>query len=580
MTVEAAPGIGVLRDTCNVYVLPVAGGGAVAVDAGSGLLFDRLEELGLERITDVLVTHHHRDQVQGLRRAVEHGARVWVPPVEVELVAEVDRHWQSRQIDIDYDLSEDRFSLLDQVPVAGTVDEYRTRAYGGLDVYTLPTPGHTLGSVSYVVELGGRRVGFVGDLLHGEGRVWSLAATQWTYGGIEGLEATIVSLAEVEKRALDLVLPSHGGPAGGIAELRARLGALARLRTAGDWSLEDRLATPFDRITPHLWRNRTTYANSYLLVSDSGRCLGIDFGYDQATWRRPLLWSLDGLDVDAVVVTHYHDDHVAGLNLLRAVRGAEVWAPANVAPILEEPHRHDLPCLWPDPIPVDRTLALGEPVRWREYELTPYAFPGHTRYAAAIAVEVDGRRVLATGDQYATNGSGTVLNYQYRNRFRRDDFVQTAALVRRLRPDLLVSGHWLPHEVDDAYLDALERDALVLERLHEELLPDEGFGEEGFGARIEPYRSRVAPGGELELAVEVVNPFPRPETARVAFVAPEGWSVEPREQEVELGPHGTAAIAARVRVGAVPVRRARLAADLVVGDTRFGQQAEALVDVE
>jgi hypothetical protein len=34
-----------------------------------------------------------------------------------------------------------------------------------------------------------------------------------------------------------------------------------------------------------------------------------------------------------------------------------------------------------------------------------------------------------------------------------------------------------------------------------------------------------------------------------------------------------------VRVGAKAVRRARIAADLTVGDVRFGQQAEALVTV-
>jgi hypothetical protein len=36
----------------------------------------------------------------------------------------------------------------------------------------------------------------------------------------------------------------------------------------------------------------------------------------------------------------------------------------------------------------------------------------------------------------------------------------------------------------------------------------------------------------------------------------------------------------RVLPGRTPVRRARVAADLTVGGVRFGQQAEALVDVE
>src|SRR5919204_5795231 len=179
-TLEIATGVCCVRDTCNVYVLR-AGQEAVLIDFGSGAVLDQLGALGIERVTDVLITHHHRDQLQGLQRAVDAGARVWVPPVERELVADVDRHWLVRPLDNDYDLSQDRFSLLEPVPVSGTVDEYRTRRYGAFDVYTLPTPGHTVGSVSYLVDADGRRVAFTGDLIYGKGKVWSLAATQWSY---------------------------------------------------------------------------------------------------------------------------------------------------------------------------------------------------------------------------------------------------------------------------------------------------------------------------------------------------------------------------------------------------------------
>src|SRR3954471_10883853 len=175
-------GVQRLPDTCNAYFV-ASGTVAVAIDFGSGLVLDRLDELGVDRLTDVLVTHHHRDPVQGLRRAADAGIRIWVPPIERELISGVDARWQRRQLDNDYDLRQDRFSLLEQVPVAGTVDEYRTRRYGGVEVHALPVPGHTIGSVAYLVEAGGRRLAFSGDLAYGEGKVWSLAATQWSYGG-------------------------------------------------------------------------------------------------------------------------------------------------------------------------------------------------------------------------------------------------------------------------------------------------------------------------------------------------------------------------------------------------------------
>ena len=125
-----------VRDTCNVYVLR-SGPEAVLVEFGSGAVLDRLDELGVDRVTDVLVTHHHRDQVQGLERAAAAGIRIWVPPVERDLFERVDGRWAARPLENDYDVREDRFSLLRPVRVTGTVDEYRTRRYGAFDVYAL-----------------------------------------------------------------------------------------------------------------------------------------------------------------------------------------------------------------------------------------------------------------------------------------------------------------------------------------------------------------------------------------------------------------------------------------------------------
>jgi glyoxylase-like metal-dependent hydrolase (beta-lactamase superfamily II) len=581
-TVEIAPDVSCIRDTCNVYVLR-AGNEAILVDFGSGAVLDELGELGIDRVTDVLLTHHHRDQLQGLAGAGATGLQVWAPPFDAPLITDMDRHWQERPLDIDYDLREDRFSTLESLRIAGMVPEYRTARFGAFEVTTLPTPGHTLGSVTYLVDLGGKRLAFVGDLLFGDGKLWSLAATQWSYSGAEGQEATIVSLHELGRREPHLLLPSHGEPIedveAAIAGVRSRLGELVALRTPGEWTLEDRLRSPFERITEHLWRNRTTFANSYVLVSETGAALGIDFGYDMATWRRPLLWSLAERPLEAVITTHFHDDHVAGLNLLRAVEGTEVWAPANVAPILAEPHRYDLPCLWPEPIPADRVLPLGEPFRWNEYELTAHAFPGHTLYAAAIAFEVDGRRVLATGDQYGMESDRPILNYQYRNRFRRGDFIATAALLRSLQPDLLISGHWLPRDVTEDYLERIRLDAERLATLHDELLPDEGFDEAGFGARIAPYRTVVAAGERLELEVTARNPFDHEAAVAVSLVLPAGWNAEPSSATDRAEKHGEVALDFVVTPPAQRARRARIAAELEVDGVSFGQQAEALVDV-
>jgi glyoxylase-like metal-dependent hydrolase (beta-lactamase superfamily II) len=245
---------------------------------------------------------------------------------------------------------------------------------------------------------------------------------------------------------------------------------------------------------------------------------------------------------------------------------------------LREPHRFDLPCIWFDPVPVDRVLATGEPVTWHEYELTPYHLPGHTFYAAAIAFDVDGKRVVATGDQYATEGRKTILNYQYRNRFRIDDYVASAELLLELRPDLIVTGHWQPWHVQDGELEQLLVDGRRLAELHREVLPDDvDFAAEGFGARIEPYRSELSSGEPLDLEVTVRNPFGRAASATVGLAVPDGWGV-PESVETEVPAHGEAVLRFTL-TGASPARRARVAADVTVGGEPFGQQAEAFVDV-
>jgi glyoxylase-like metal-dependent hydrolase (beta-lactamase superfamily II) len=588
-----------IRDTCNVWVLK-RGREAICVDFGAGTVLDRLGELGVDRITDVLVTHAHRDVAAGLPRAVEHGARVWVPPVERELFTDARGHWARLRVADSYDLRQETLTPFEDVEVAGVVDEYRTRSYGGIDVRTLPTPGHTMGAVTYLVEIDGRRIAFCGDLAHDGGRLWSLAATQWSYSGVDGQASTLLSLRILLGHEPDAVLPAHGepidDPASSLPATERRLAELMELRRveAAPFDYGRWIDDPWRPVLPHLLLNTTSEANSYALLSQTGAALIVDWGYDLWTgWPmggerhhcRPLLQSIDALRrnhgverVEAVVTTHYHDDHVAGANLLRDVEKAEVWAAENVAPILEHPDRYDLPCLWYDAIPVDRVLAFGEPVRWHEYELRVHPLPGHTRYAAAIEVEVDGRRVLATGDQQSRQGEGgrMIANYQYRNRFAFDDFVASSALYERLRPDLLLTGHWQAHEPVPEQLARLAADARRIAELHRELLPVQD--PEGLLARIVPFRSSLGAGGTATFEVELRNPFDEPAPAAVSLALPAGWAAEPAEARVTLEPGAEATLL--FTVTAAEVRgRTPIAADVTIGDLVLGLHAEALVTV-
>ncbi len=585
-------------DTCAVYVVR-SDDGYVTVDFGAGRVLDEAAYLG--PLTDVLMTHHHRDQGQGLPRAVEQGAQVWVPETERALFDAVDAHWQRREVYLDYNMRQDRFSLLEPVPVADVLRDYGAYTVGGQRFEVVPTPGHTTGSISLLADIDARRVAFTGDLIAGPGQVWSLAATQWTYNSGEGLVATVLSLLDLKARRPDLLLPSHGDP---ITDVDAaidltveRLTELMRVRGQNPRLFQFH-AEPYIPVTPHLLWNRTSIAYSYALLSESGKALLFDFGYDfvpgpaiaagsDRASRRPWLYTLPALKgqfgvehFDAVVPTHCHDDHVAGANLLREVEGAEVWAAETFAPILERPADYNLPCLWFDPIPVDRVLPVGQPIHWEEYEFTLYPLPGHTHYAVGISLEVDGQRVLITGDQYQGEGS-RFLNYVYHNGFEPSDYRHSAALYRRLAPDLVLMGHFPPSRVEPDLFDHLDAQGAAVERLHAALLPDaaQALGPEGFAATVQPYQVETRVGETVPLRVTVHNPRPAPAALDLQLAAPASWLVSEELIHLDLAAGATATVVFHVIPVTAGVRQ-RVAVDVSVQGEPLGQQAEALITVK
>ena len=189
---------------------------AICVDFGSGGVLDRLDELGVDRVTDVLVTHHHRDSAQGLARAASmRGSAIWVPPVEEELFARAGERWESHA-------HGERLRPPPGPVLAARVGggrpatrrEYRTRATtAAFDVFALPTPGHTVGSVSYLVESTAARVAFTGDLIYdgGEGLVARRhAVVVQRRRGPGGDDPLAVASSRAARPTV--LLPSHGEP--------------------------------------------------------------------------------------------------------------------------------------------------------------------------------------------------------------------------------------------------------------------------------------------------------------------------------------------------------------------------------
>jgi glyoxylase-like metal-dependent hydrolase (beta-lactamase superfamily II) len=587
------------EDTCHVYVIKTEEK-AVLIDFGDGNVLKYLDTIGVESVTDVFITHHHRDQCQGLPIAVKEKIRIWVPHSEQDLFHHMDQHWLAREINNNYNMRQDRFSILQSVPVYKTLKDYSTHEINGLKFTIIPSPGHTIGSITILADIDSKKTAFTGDLIYAPGKVWSLAATQWSYNGGEGIALSVLSLLDLKDREPDLLLPSHGQimeePSSAMELLIERYALLMKQRMQNPrlFKLRD---NPYQAITPHLLQNCTSMSNAYVVLSKSGKALFIDFGYDfiggigsgsDRASRRPWLYTLSRLKeqygvekIDVVIPTHYHDDHVAGINLLRDVEGTEVWCPENVAEVLENPKKYDLPCLWYDPIKVDKQLPLNQQFKWEEYEFTVYEQAGHTLYAAAIEFSVDGKKVLAIGDQY--QGENGQFNYVYHNRFRISDYVDSAELYKSVKPDIIISGHWDPIVVSEEFLLRIDEKGKVLEQLHKDLLPLEelDFGAEGFGANIVPYQTVVRSGQTFSVTLEIKNPFPKENDIIAKMITPAGWEINNREFNAKLPGNEAVQFTTLITIPqGYTGYRERIAVDLTVGKRRFGQHAEALVTIK
>ena len=106
-----------------------------------------------------------------------------------------------------YNVHPHHLTLTEPVRVDGTLADGKTLAWGPAAIRAISTPGHTDGSLSYLVEVDGRRVVFCGDAIYDEGRVWELYSLQKgtqtsDYHGFLGARPQLVeSLGRIKARA-------------------------------------------------------------------------------------------------------------------------------------------------------------------------------------------------------------------------------------------------------------------------------------------------------------------------------------------------------------------------------------------
>lgn len=592
------------RDSCNVYAVR-GPEGMVIVNAGTGAWREHVGELPA-RPAALLLTHYFRDHAAG---AIGIDIPVYCAEYDREILTDPQQHFRERETYIIYDNLWDLFAPIEPIDVAGVMLDYATTPLAGLAVEAVPLPGATLSHTGYAVTLGGKSVVFCGEAIHSPGKLPRVAPLQYNYNDLPGAINSYQSAHTLRERGPDVLLPSLGEPM-----LQNTDEALSSLMTNVKYMCEWRMDADVQfaavhndgliKLTDHVWRSSNSNSHCHFIISESGKAMAIDYGYSwhntgfqaysRPARRRALLHGLAalkqrfGIDrVDMVLVSHFHDDHVAGIPVLQRLFGTECWAAENFADLLEQPEAHCFPCTWPKPITVHKHLPLDEPAQWEQYTFHLAPMSGHTRFASLIGFEADGKRFAHTGDQYMYQVDDNQFynrpdrhNYVYRNGALLDGYQQSGEWMLKWRPDVVISGHWPTTYTNDKFYEYIESYTDYYEQMHQRNMPladdDTHFNVDSWGGWIWPYRTVIDEPKPVTVTVTVRNPYPRDAQIEVALVGPAGW----------VGTNTSLTAAARQDVSCeltitpnAPCRRQPFVVELKADGQPFGQVAEALITV-
>lgn len=610
------PDVLVWEDSCNVYAV-IGPEGTLIIDAGTGQWIEGIDDLPSAPVA-LVCTHFFRDHSAGAIRAARAGIPVYVPEGERAIFADPAQHFRERDTYIIYDNYWDLFAPIEPVALAGVLRDYEHVSLAGLTFEVIPLPGVTMTQAGLVLTRDdGSRIVFCAEAIHSPGRMARIAPLQYNYNDLGGAVVAYGTARDLRRLQPAALLPSLGVPMlaeceDALLALEASLKALCAGRPWEAHSIAMMDQPSFTRVTDHVWLSTETVSFNWFIISESGKALVLDYGYDQSRnvlaasyskpyRRRALLHSARalkeqfGIDrIDVALISHFHDDHVCGVPLLQRLFGTECWAPDTFADLLEQPDAHCFPCDWPQPIKVQRRIPVAETVRWEEFEFHFAPMSGHTRFSALIGFEADGKRFAHTGDQYffldqkwnfaqeLTEWSDKHIsqNHVYRNGALLDGYAQSGSWLRSFRPEIILSGHQPAMYTNDDFFTLVDSWSTGYAELHQRAMPlgdDEAhLNLDSWGGWIWPYRTHIQTPAPIEVKVTVRNPFPDEATMEVRLVGPQGW----------VGTSATAVVAGRAEAPFQlqitpdgPCRRQPFVAEVFANGRPLGQVAEALVTV-
>jgi glyoxylase-like metal-dependent hydrolase (beta-lactamase superfamily II) len=474
---ELAPGVYRQDVTPAAYVV-VDDKQAIGFGAPAELDLAALEQRLGCRVDTILLTHAHRDAGAAAERLVAEKRIVRAPKLSEPWLspAGVAKYWaDSVVMSIENPpLKHRRWAQWYYFVPARGVEGVRFDLTDGdgirvgkWTVKAVATPGHSPDHTSYIATREGdaARIVFCGDAFSREGKLHTPFTTEWHHQQPDGLIAAAESLRRLAAIEPTMLCPEHGEVL--TMEIDAALAktadAIRRAAVAKGFDTwlaasgrtlpnvkflapdqvgsanADGNTKPWTKLSPHLYFSGNTYA----IASRDGSILLVDPYHRALPEKLAELKRDHGVGpVEAMTISHAHNDHYTGVFAFSEKERPPVWALDVIAQVIEDPDRNRAPYVDPRPVPIARQFHNGEEVQWREYRLKFHHLPGQTAYGMGLELEIDGRKVLFTGDNFYRHdqysGSG---GWSGHNRGLPYGYVESIHHINRMKPSWILAEH-------------------------------------------------------------------------------------------------------------------------------------------
>jgi metallo-beta-lactamase class B len=232
--------------------------------------------------------------------------------------------------------------------------------------------------------------------------------------------------------------------------------ATAQIPQNPDWR---RPFPPFKLIGNVYWVG-THDLSTYLITTDAGHIL-INTGFTETLSQiqsgvEQLGFDFD--DVEILLATHAHFDHVAGLAELKRLTGARMMMSEADAVLLEDGGKSDFRfgddlATNFEPVRVERRLKDQDTITLGGVTLTAHHHPGHTKGATSFTLTVSeaGRDYRVVIANMGSINPGVTVSGMPKYPTIGDDYARTFAAQKALPIDVFLASHASQFRLHDKY---------------------------------------------------------------------------------------------------------------------------------